>query len=376
MTKKIVHMRGARRAVVLAVGLLLTVAVARSAESPVRGSAVVSGTPLAAMRAAAGADPKKVCTRYASPAGRDGAAGTAHHPFATVQRLVRALAPGQTGCLLRGLYVEDVTVRHGGTQGAPVTIRSAPGAVATIRGRLWIAQTAPWVTFTHLNLDGRNASSLPSPTINGDHVTFSYDDVTNYKMGGRDDGDGICFNIGDSTGVYGYAHYTLLTHNTIHDCGTSNNHNHGIYVAGSYNATIVRNWIWGNADRGIQLYPDAHETRIANNIIAGNGEGIIFSGDDTHASSDNLVTHNVIVDSRIRYNVEYYWPGRAGDHNVVADNCIFGGARGNLLRPEIGYAAMSNLIVAPRFTSTKQPAGIVAGSACASFAPNARATSR
>lgn len=104
----------------------------------------------------------------------------------------------------------------------------------------------------------------------------------------------------------------------IHDCGTSN----GICVAGSYNATIVRNWIWNNAERGIQLNPDAHDTLIESNIIAGNGEGVIFSGDGTHASSGNLATHNVIVDSRLRYNVEYLWPGPIGTNDVVVDNCV------------------------------------------------------
>ncbi|HEY5294077.1 MAG TPA: right-handed parallel beta-helix repeat-containing protein [Gaiellaceae bacterium] len=310
-----------------------------------------------------------VCTHYASTAGNDRGPGTKARPFLTAQRLVSSLRPGATGCFLGGRYVQDVTIRHGGTDTAPITIRSAPGDSAVLQGRLWIADSANWVVVTHLQLDGRNDNLLPSPTIDGDHVTFSYDSVTNNKMGGLHDGDGICFDLGDSTGHYGYAYGTRIVHDRIHDCGTSDNHNHGIYVAGSYNAVITDNWIYDNGDRGIQLYPDAHNTLIERNIIAGNGEGVIFSGDETHASSGNILIHNVIVGSTIRHNVEYWWPGPVGTNNVVKENCIYGGHTGNILQPSIGYSIVGNLIVAPKFVAGAQLTGIKPKTACAAFAP-------
>jgi parallel beta-helix repeat protein len=309
------------------------------------------------------------CTRYASPTGNDAARGTAAHPLATVQRLVNTLRPGQTGCLAAGQFVQDVTIRHGGTAGKPITLRSAPGMSAIVRGRFWIAQGADWTTVTHLQLDGRNDHLLPSPTVNADHATFTYVAVTNHHMGGQNDGDGICFNLGDSTGQYGIAHYTRIAHSRIFSCGGSDNHNHGIYVEGADHTTIVDNWIYDNGDRGVQLYPDAQNTLIEYNIIAGNGEGVIFSGDETHASSNNVLQYNTIVDSTIRDNVEYWWPGPVGTGNVVAHNCIFGGRKGNILQAQIGYTATDNLIVAPAFTSSSQPSGIKPGTRCAAFAP-------
>jgi parallel beta-helix repeat protein len=225
------------------------------------------------------------------------------------------------------------------------------------------------VTFSYLHLDGRNDDSLPSPTIDGDDVTFDHDDVTNDHMGGLHDGDGICFDLGDATGQYGIAHAARITHDRIHDCGTSDNHNHGIYVAGSVGAVISDNWIYDNADRGVQLYPDAQGTVVENNVIEGNGEGVIFSGDATHASSNNVVIHNVILNSTIRHNVEYWWPGPVGTGNVVKDNCIYGGDEGNILRPAKGYSLLGNLIVRPQFEGDSPMSPIKSKTACAAFAP-------
>jgi hypothetical protein len=336
------------------------------------GAAVLGAIVTAAASAesaARGPAHAKVCSRFASPAGSDSAPGTKTRPLQSVQELVDRLAPGQTGCLLRGTYGGDVSIRSGGRSGQALTLRGAPGVTAIVRGRFWIADSANWVTVSHLHLDGINATRLPSPTVNGDHATFTFDDVTNEHMGGFHDGDGICFLLGDSTGRYGIAWYTAISHSRIHDCGTSNNHNHGVYVEASYYARIVDNWIYDNADRGIQFYPDAQYTEVRNNIIARNGEGVIFSGDEAQSSSNNQVVANIIVGSRIRYNVEYFWPGPVGSGNVVAGNCIYGGHEGNILEPGVGYAVTGNRIVAPRFLTDSGVPLIARGSACAGLAP-------
>jgi parallel beta-helix repeat protein len=355
------------RLLVAALAIAVTCAVVLAA----RDFPTKAGTPrpVAAATAAAALKPSPACTRYASTAGNDRAAGTATHPLATVQRLVNTLRPGQTGCLAAGEYTQDVTIRRGGASGAPITLRSAPGAQATLRGRLWLAAGADWVTVTRLTLDGQNDNFLPSPTVDSDHATFTYVAVTNDHMGGHHDGDGICFNLGDGSGQYGIAHDTLIAHSRIYACGASDNHNHGIYVDGADHTSIVDNWIYDNGDRGIQLYPDAQNSVIEHNIIAGNGEGVIFSGDTTQASSNNLVEYNTIVGSTIRHNVEYWWPGPVGTGNVVTHNCIYGGHEGNVLLPGVGYTATANLTVAPAFTSASQPSAIKPGTACAAWAP-------
>ena len=51
----------------------------------------------------------------------------------------------------------------------------------------------------------------------------------------------------------------MIEHNRIHDCGElpATNFDHGVYVAEARDTVIRDNWIYSNADRGVQLYPDA-----------------------------------------------------------------------------------------------------------------------
>lgn len=290
-----------------------------------RSSIRANGAPPPAARA---------CDRIASPAGAEHVRGT----LRGVRALVRRLRPGQTGCLRGGRYQEDLTISASG-----ITLRSYPGERAEIVGRLWIRRQAHDTVLSGLRLNGRNEERLPSPTVNGDRITFVNDDVTN-------DRTAICFNIGSSR--YGRASGTVIRNSRIHDCGVlpARNKNHGIYVAAADDTRIVGNLIYRNADRGIQLYPDARRTVIVGNVIDGNGEGIIFSGEGGVASRDTLVQYNVISNSRVRANVESYYPpgSRVGTGNVVSDNCLFGG-RGAMDADAAGFSASANVYADPQY---------------------------
>ncbi|HUO38467.1 MAG TPA: right-handed parallel beta-helix repeat-containing protein [Mycobacterium sp.] len=284
------------------------------------------------------------CTLVASPSGSDSASGSSSAPFQTVQKLVDSLASGQTGCVRQGTYYENVRIAHGGVAGAPVTLTSYPGETATIVGRMYVVEGANYVSVTGLDLNGENPQRGLSPMIDANHVTFSYDDVTN-------DHTGICFGIGSTT--WGWATGTLITHDRIHDCGQlpATNHQHGLYVGAATDTTIAWNLIYGNADRGIQLYPDAQHTTIDHNIIDDNGEGIIISGADGYASSYTNVHDNVISNATVRHDVESYWPAGnpLGVRNVVRRNCVWGGPKRNIDRSGGGFTARDNLHIDPRF---------------------------
>lgn len=303
----------------------------------------LSGTPVAT-----GLPPSSRCDAVASPSGSDRAPGTAAAPFRTPRRLLQALGPGRTGCLRAGSFREDLTVRRSGRPGAPLTLRSYPGERAVLRGRLWIA--GDWVTVSGLGLDGRNATRLPSPTVTGDDATFLGNDVTNHHTT-------ICFDLGFPG--YGRADDTLIRGNRIHDCGElpATNEHHGIYVALATDTRIVANLIYDNSDRGVQLYPDAQRTTITGNVIDGNGEGIIFSGGPRRGSSGTVVRGNVIANSRVRRNVEWFYePGEpAGRNNVVEGNCLWGGrlerGNGSVQTPTRGFVARGNTVVKPRYVN-------------------------
>lgn len=278
------------------------------------------------------------CSRTASPAGSDADPGTAARPYATVEKLANSLRPGQTGCVGAGVYEGDVTIARGGTAGAPIRIVSSPGSRATIRGRIHVADQANHVVVEGLDLDGRNPKRLPSPTINGDHVVFRDNDVTN-----RD--TTICFLVGSDE--YGRARDTVIERNRIHNCGQlpPKNHHHGIYVEASDRARIVGNWIYDNADRGVQLFPDAQDTYIARNVIDGNGQGVLFSYD----SSGNVVEHNVISNPVVRYNLESF-ETRAGG-NVARRNCVWSSRHGDRagIQPDIEARTTENLVARPAY---------------------------
>ncbi len=286
------------------------------------------------------------CNLVTSTSGSDSASGSPTAPFRTVKKLVSSLAAGETGCLEAGTYAENVTFRTGGTGGAPITLTSYPGETATVVGRMYVVEGANYVTVTGLRLDGANSARLPSPTVDANHVTFSYDDVTN-------DHTGICFGIGNAT--WGSATGTLITHDRVHDCGQevpADNYQHGLYLAAATDTTIEWNLIYDNAARGIQLYPDAQHTTIAHNIIDDNGEGIIISGANGSASSHTNIYDNILSDATARHDVESFWPAGnpIGVDNSVHNNCFWGGHDGAMGAAD-GFTAAHNVTTNPQFVN-------------------------
>jgi len=302
------------------------------------------------------------CDRVASPRGSDANRGTKARPYATVGKLANSLRPGQTGCLRRGVYRGRVKVRKGGRAGAPTTIRSYPGERATVRGRIHVANSANHVVIRQLFLDGRNRATLPSPTVNGNNIAFRDNDVTTRHTT-------ICFLLGSRE--YGRALRTVIERNRIHDCGRlpPTNHHHGIYVEASSGARITDNWIYDNADRGVQLFPDARRTYVARNVIDGNGEGLVFSRKSAH----NVVEHNVISHPVVRYNIEDF--ELSGDGNVARRNCLWSARHPDQagVQPDIEVPVAENVVTDPGYVDRDaKDFSLSPDSPCAKNSPRSR----
>jgi parallel beta-helix repeat protein len=287
------------------------------------------------------------CDRVAAPTGSDLASGTEADPLRTAQGLLDSLQPGQTGCLMAGTFSENEQIRVW-TPG--VTLTSYPGQEATLRGQVRVEATADDAVIAGLTLDGRNAQNRLGPRIYADRVVLRNNDISNGHTT-------ICVHVGSKSleqpatpaGV-------VIDGNRIHDCGElpATNLDHGIYVAAARDTVIRNNWIYDNADRGIQLYPDADGSTITGNVIDGNGQGIIFGSDATQSPDDNVIEGNVISNSTIRHNVESHTQGAPHGHgNVVRRNCIYGGARddgdGGIESPQEGFTATHNLVADPKY---------------------------
>jgi hypothetical protein len=313
---------------------------------------------------AARADVPSTCDKVASPVGSDAAAGTVAAPLRSAQALSQALAPGQVGCLKAGSYGGGLRLNHGGRAGAPLILRSYPGEQAQVTGRIYVPRGSDYVTIADLSLDGNYQSGPPLPgvSIAANHTTFESDDITN-------DHTEICFDIGSEQ--YGIADSTVIANSRIHDCGVlpSTNEDHGIYIQAATNTHITGDLIDHTADRGIQFYPSAQGSVVTNNVIANNGEGIDFGGDNGVASNSNTVEHNLIVNSDIRGDVEsWYPPGNPiGVANTVQSNCV--SSRG-INTHSGGFVARGNVTASSSELVASEGGYVPApGSACASIAP-------
>lgn len=325
-----------RTTVAAVAGVLVAVCVATLTRSPSRR--MTTDAPSAATPVPAGCD--RVASKHP---GRYRAQQTTRRPFRSVRRLLRSLHPGEVGCLTEGVYTENVTIRRGGHRGSPIVLKAVPGGQATIQGIFSVSRTAHDVVIQRFILDGANDHGTPSPQINGKRITFTGNRVTNHHTA-------ICFVLGGEFANYGIAHDVRLLRNRIYDCGRlpATRHDHGIYIEGSVGALVRANLIYGNADWGVHLYPSAQDSLIEGNIIDGNGGGVIFAGEYGHASNGNVVTRNVIANSTRTYNIESYWGGPIGVGNVATNNCIWGGAEGNIAE-QIGFIARGNIVAAPEY---------------------------
>jgi nitrous oxidase accessory protein NosD len=271
-------------------------------------------------------------------------------PGESVQGLVDSLDPGEVGCLEEGTYTEDVTfdTGDGGTPGDFVTLRSEPDERATIKGRIVITDAADFVVIQGLNLDGFDPiSEQSSVTINGDNVILSQNDI--YNGNSR-----ICVDVG-ATGL-GRALNTTIKRNKIHDCGdlVRDEHDHGVFLEQSSGADVTDNWIYDNADRGVQLYPNAQDAEIRHNVIDGNGEDVSFGGgnegEGDQASSNNTVSNNLLTVAVKRWLVEENWQVLTGTGNVASDNCLwpdnpsdpFFNQNGGISLNPVGFVATNN----------------------------------
>jgi len=245
-----------------------------------------------------------------------------------------------------------------------VTLTSYPGERATLRGRLRINAGADGAVVEDLLLDGRNPDDLLGPLIYADRVVLRGNEITNHNTA-------ICVVIDDYPGEPA-PRGVLIENNEIHHCGRlpATNHDHGIYVTNARETVIRGNLIYANADRGIQLYPNADDSLVTGNVIDGNGQGVIFGGDGDSSSDSNVVEGNVISNSTIRYNVESHWQGPTGSGNVARRNCVWstssyygGSPKGSGIEPSMsGASASDNVIAEPGLG--RQAASGAATAAC------------
>lgn len=286
------------------------------------------------------------CTKVASPSGSDSASGSEAAPFRSAQKLADSLASGQTGCLRAGTYTDSafsVVAPHTDN----ITLRSYPGERAKLSGQIEIAN-ADGFTLSGVNLEGTGNYGSNTLRIYSANTVIENNDITN-NWHGRS-----CLILGNNSGG-GQAVRPTIRRNRFHECGSSANgdHDHAIYAANTVDAEITDNLFYNSAAFTIQLYPNSQRTHFAHNVVDGGPPaslgGIVISGDDQYASSNNIVENNVIANAS-DYNVTNYWESRVGTGNIVRNNCVWNGQKGNIRTPN-GYTATNNTVANPQFAN-------------------------
>jgi Right handed beta helix region len=283
------------------------------------------------------------CDRVAAPNGSDAGAGTLASPFATATKLADALAPGQTGCFRAGTY--SFSTLSLDTPG--ITLAPSGSEAVTLAGHIKALPGAANSVIEGMTLNGSSSSeSQIGPKIYASGFTLRANEITN-------DHTDICVLVG-SYYSQPAPEGVVIERNRIHDCGAlpSTNMDHGIYLSAARNPIVRDNWIYANADRGVQQYPDVHGAQITGNVIAANGEGVNFSGTGAQVTSDANVSGNIVVGSRLGYNAYSGGDGPDGANNFFRDNCVQGISGGGGIEPSArSFSAADNLVAAPGFVN-------------------------
>jgi parallel beta-helix repeat protein len=262
------------------------------------------------------ADAAPVCDKYATPSG-------------SAQRLVDSLSSGQVGCLRGGTY----TARDGSLamRKAGITLRSAPNERATLNARIFAHESADRVTVSNLTIKGTPGKA--NVLVRGDYTKWLHNDVTNGH------GPSSCFLLGSLDGVPSSG--TEIKGNRIHDCG-----HHGIYASKARDTRIVDNRIYGNAYRGVQLYPNAQGMLVAGNVVSGNDKGIIIN----EQAANNVIRNNVSANNRTaNMNAPPTLDGRG---NRFENNCVWMSGGGSGVTNTRLYSSVNNVTANPRYSGS------------------------
>jgi parallel beta-helix repeat protein len=300
---------------------------------------------VAAVTRSVGAPPHKVCDRFAASSGDDSAPGTIRRPYRTVKRLVASLQPGWGGCLLGGVFTENVDFEHGGTVGRRITLRTAPGySRAVIHGNVVQNPTAPYVTIADIAVDARGVAEAVAVQLLGNRGRLTGSVVSGGGEAGR---------IGVVVGFHQTATGVEVDHNRISGFGVDSDKDHGVYVDNSLRVLVHDNYIFDNSGYGIHLWTHSVDGRFYHNTIDGNRSGNVLIGGQWNSkggpSSGNDFYDNVLSNPDSRKNVAVFWSsagrGTPGSDNLVTGNCAWQGA----LLKNAGVAYADNITADPSY---------------------------
>jgi len=219
------------------------------------------------------------CSRYAAPGGRDSGGGWTPRRAVSLQRATRIADPGQTVCLLGGIYriSSSVTIKRSGRAGSPITFARV-GKRPIIKwpgGRYGVIQVMP----------GTHHIVLRGLTLVGGNTGLRVNDGAHHvrALRNRIRGSGV-------TGIgVGAADHVVISQNRIFHVGYGRGWGSGIGFQGhawidrkpGFHSVVTLNVISGTSDESdhhsdgngviVEDGGDIPPILIANNVIYHNG---------------------------------------------------------------------------------------------------------
>ena len=280
--------------------------------------------PVCALLFFIGAVTVQATTYYVATTGSDSNSGTSGSPFLTIQRCIDTVEGGDTCTVADGTYTDTdgngivgYITGANGTAGAPITIKSTNpfGAIIKVPG-INSHNAGFYVARTYYIIEGFNISGGTSNDASASHHGVSVAGGATGSIVRKNTihniASTICSNsifgntgvfLDDATGITieGNSFYTIgRLRNGEKGCSTILYQNdHGIYVKGTTNTTILRN-VFRDTNRGwpIHLYGGtATNISIYNNTLVGKSP--------TGSPVGQIMLASTITTANIKNNISY-----------------------------------------------------------------------
>ncbi len=288
--------------------------------------------------------------------------GTAAQPFCTIAAAAKKALAGDTVEVDAGTYTgTSVNPTNSGTAGSPITFMAGPGVTVTGGTKAFSLSNRSYIVISGFTISGTSSAGIS--ISGGASDTVSRNVITRTGSYGISVSGGSDDTISDNTesfagtpvsspasGIY----LSNLKGGLVHGNRTHDNSAHGIYLTGSttgmlltgntsyHNAyqyernangiddvapgnSIIGNITYANEDTGINIYPGANNTLVANNVTYDNGDHGI---DDYNVTGGRIINNTVYGNCTDGINVE----GTSGDYTIV-DNISMNNATGAVINP-------------------------------------------
>jgi len=265
--------------------------------------------------------------KFVSPDGSDQADGSAPHPWRTIQHAADSVSPGVTVHVSPGTYVESVQSKVSGVPPARIRFVSDvkwAAKIVSVQG----GDGATWLNSgSYVDIEGFDITGLGAYGFKniGSYDRLIGNHVHNIPASNCASGGGLVEG--------GYSLVPLPSHNSyisnlVHDIGGAPgacNQTHGIYL-GLPHAIAYNNIVYNSTGRGIQLYHASTDSKVVNNTIFGNGQGIVINAD---VKAGYMINNSLIANNICYKNVTYgiYSGHGFGAGNQIANNLVFGNGK-------------------------------------------------